>query len=336
MTDQKLAENLVLWFKANQRELPWRRDRDPYRIWISEIMLQQTTVTTVIPYYERFLKTFPNVKRLARAPLSEVLQLWTGLGYYSRARNLHAAAQILAKTGFPKTHAELMELPGLGPYTARAIASLAFDEPVGVLDGNVIRILSRVLGERVEHWTPKGRAQLQTWADQLAQKNSHQVNQAMMELGATVCSPKAYRCVICPWFDPCKARRTQTVDQLPLPKPRRSTEVWVWKPVVLRRGQNVALIQNDYAPFLKGQWIFPGEVTIQSKRPKEFDLRHGITHHDIYVCGMTKKKSVAQTKSATEKPRPTSKGKMKWVPITELTEWNPSILLQKVLDVAPS
>lgn len=324
-TPKVLATHLVRWFEENQRELPWRRNRDPYRIWISEIMLQQTTVAAVIPYYERFTKAFPDVKALAQAPLAEVLNLWTGLGYYSRARNLHAAAQILAKNGFPKTHQELMELPGLGPYTARAISSLAFDEKVGVLDGNVIRILSRVYSEKVEHWSNQGRQQLQTLADALAQEGApHLVNQAMMELGATVCTSKAYQCLICPWFDDCAARKNGIVDELPLPKPRKTIEVWVWRPLVLRRGDKIALIENNYAPFLKRQWIFPGEVEIKSTRPKEFDLRHGITHHDIYVL---KNKKSAQHESAKLGSK-----KLTWVPITKLTEWNPSILLKKVLD----
>ncbi len=346
-TPKTLAGNLVRWFEANHRQLPWRQDRDPYRIWISEIMLQQTTVAAVIPYYERFLKAFPSLKALAKAPLSEVLQRWTGLGYYSRARNLHAAAQILAKTGFPETHQELMELPGLGPYTARAIASLAFGESVGVLDGNVIRILSRVYGKKFEHWTPKDRNRLQVLADELAQhETSHQVNQAMMELGATVCTSKAYQCLTCPWFDPCVARKKQTADQLPLMKPRKSIEVWVWRPLVLRRGSQVALIENNYAPFLKRQWIFPGEVE-KAQRPKEFDLRHGITHHDIYVLSSNrpqkrKKLQAAKSPKAGRSNTRNSKAiienlgseKLKWVPIKNLTEWNPSILLKKVLDLS--
>ena len=146
---EKDRDSLITWYKENKRDLPWRNpqgsrgSKDPYRIWISEVMLQQTTVTAVIPFYEKFMNRFPKVQDLAQAKIEDVYEYWAGLGYYSRARNLHKAAQMFAENGFPKTAAELIEYPGLGPYTSRAIASLAFGEKVGVLDGNVIRVLSR-------------------------------------------------------------------------------------------------------------------------------------------------------------------------------------------------
>ena len=141
---KSLHENLINWYLANRRPLPWRKDKNPYTIWISEVMLQQTTVAAVIPYFERFIERFPNQHTLAQAELSEVYEYWAGLGYYSRARNLHASAKIISDSGFPEDYSQLIQLPGFGPYTARAVASLAFDQKVGVLDGNVIRVLSRV------------------------------------------------------------------------------------------------------------------------------------------------------------------------------------------------
>src|SRR6185312_12760226 len=166
MSTKPMQLQLLEWYRANRRELPWRASRDPYRIWISETMLQQTTTTAVIPFFERFVARFPDLKALAQSTEAEVLEMWSGLGYYSRARNLHKAAQALvARGGFPQTHEELAEFPGFGPYTARSVASLAFDQAVGVVDGNVIRVLSRCEGEDWEWWRPNVRQQIQNRAD---------------------------------------------------------------------------------------------------------------------------------------------------------------------------
>ncbi len=316
-----LANGLVIWYRDHKRDLPWRLSRNPYRIWISEVMLQQTTVAAVIPFYERFLKTFPTVQSLASAPLEKVLTLWSGLGYYSRARNLHKAAIALAaRKDFPRTAAELEELPGLGPYTSRAIASLAFDQNVGVLDGNVIRVLCRVLGLEVEYWKPRGRDELQKWADALAQHpQPADLNQGMMELGATVCTPQSPVCLLCPWNENCVARAEGRVATLPLKKPRKDFEIWCWHPQIVMRENRVALVQNPDLPFLKGQWVFPGTIEQVKKKPKDFDLRHGITHHQIYI-------------QLQESPRKKLHEKdVKWCSIPELSSINPSILLQKVL-----
>ncbi|MBX3016602.1 MAG: A/G-specific adenine glycosylase [Bdellovibrionaceae bacterium] len=315
-----LATHLTSWYLENRRELPWRVNRDPYRIWISEVMLQQTTVTAVIPYYEKFMHEFPELHLLARAPVERVLELWTGLGYYSRARNLHKSAQALAAlTEWPRTHEALLEQPGFGPYTSRAVSSLAFGESVGVLDGNVIRVLSRVAGAPIEHWTNKGRLVLQDLADRVAREGDPAViNQGMMELGATICTPKSPQCLLCPWFDPCESRKANSQAQLPLKKPRKDIETWVWVPTLHLKGDKVGLVKNDYAPFLKGQWMFPGRAERRAQKPKKFDLRHGITHHDIYV-------HIEDGTSARPKD-------LEWVSIRELTKWNPSILLRKVLE----
>lgn len=318
--DHKLDhKQLAQWYRKNHRALPWRANKDPYRIWLSEVMLQQTTVVAVIPYFEKFLEKFPTVHELAKAPESDVLEAWAGLGYYSRARNLHKAAKALSAKGFPQTAAQLLELPGFGPYTSRAVASIAFGEKVGVLDGNVIRVLSRRYGLKLEWWNNKGRDQLQKISDELSLLGQADViNQALMELGATVCTPQKVTCMLCPWASTCVAREKNLVDKLPLKKPRKESEVWVWKPVVAIKDQKVALVQNSYAPFLKGQMIFPGEISREKNKPKDYDAKHNITHHDIFIQ-ITPKKSLA--------------GKdVHWVKVKELKKVNPSSLLQKVLN----
>lgn len=317
--DPKLDHKLLTqWYKKNQRALPWRASKDPYRIWLSEVMLQQTTVVAVIPYFEKFLRTFPTVHDLAKAPEADVLEAWAGLGYYSRARNLHKAAKALSAGGFPQTAAELLQLPGFGPYTSRAVASIAFGEKVGVLDGNVIRVLARRHGLKIEWWNNKGRAQLQALSDELSSfGQADVVNQGLMELGATVCTPQRVMCLMCPWNENCVAREKNMVEKLPLKKPRKSSEVWVWKPLVAIKDEKVALVKNDYAPFLKGQMIFPGEIAMQEEKPESFDTKHNITHHDIFIQ-ITKKKSLS--------------GKnIEWVKLAELKKVNPSSMLQKVL-----
>lgn len=324
------ARALIAWYRTIRRDLPWRINRDPYRIWVSEVMLQQTTVAAVIPFYERFLKRFPTLHSLAEARLEEVIAHWAGLGYYSRARNLHKAALVLVERGaFPRTWAELVALPGFGPYTARAVASLAFDEKTGVLDGNVIRLLSRRHGESVEWWKPRGRERLQSLADALAQHGDApaDLNQGLMELGATVCTPKNPACLICPWASRCQARLENRVDELPLKRPRREREIWIWKPaVIVKRGQ-VALVTNTYAPFLKGQWITPGQVCRVTRAPKRFDYRHAITHHDIFVIIDSADDPLSALKSY-------ARDQVKWVARGQLSEWVPATLVRRAIEHA--
>lgn len=317
------AQTLVQWYRSQRRDLPWRLDRNPYRIWVSEVMLQQTTVVAVIPFFERFLKRFPNLHSLADAPLEDVIAQWAGLGYYSRARNLHKAAQALAaRGGFPPTFEELLELPGFGPYTARAVASLAFDQRVGVLDGNVIRVLSRRHGLDLQWWKPRARAQLQELSDELAQAAPPaDVNQGLMELGATVCTPQNPACLLCPWTKVCVALRKDRVGELPLKRPRRERENWIWQPLVIERRGQVALIENSYAPFLKGHWICPGRATRVAEAPKKYDYRHAVTHHDIFV-------RVDRSGSSTLDARM----KVKWVPRRELKKWIPTTLVRKAIE----
>lgn len=216
---------LLAWFRTNQRDLPWRRTRDPYRIWLSEIMLQQTRVAAVLPYYGRFLDQFPTVQALARAPQEEVLKHWAGLGYYSRARNLHAAAkEIVAKHNgrFPRKYEAALALPGIGRYTAAAILSIAYGAPLAVLDGNVARVLARLGAMRGDIRAPhRWRRLAETAQTLLATEAPGDWNQAVMELGATVCTPRAPRCDTCPIARWCRAYALGIADKVPAKRAKR-------------------------------------------------------------------------------------------------------------------
>ncbi|HUI50638.1 MAG TPA: A/G-specific adenine glycosylase [Terriglobales bacterium] len=223
----KFRENLLAWFAQFQRDLPWRRTRDPYRIWLSEIMLQQTRVAAVIPYYERFVARFPNAQSLTKAPEEEVLRLWSGLGYYSRARNLqNAARKIIAEHGgaFPRDLEAALALPGIGAYTAAAILSIAYQEKLAVLDGNVARVLARLGAVRGDLRANGTWSKLQRTADQLLALNAPgDWNQGMMELGATLCTPRSPQCLLCPVIEFCEARKKGLTDEIPAKRVKRDT-----------------------------------------------------------------------------------------------------------------
>lgn len=287
------------WFQERQRPLPWRLDRDPYKIWISEIMLQQTTTAAVVPYFERFMQQFPNVQSLAKAPLEQVYEQWTGLGYYSRARNIHKAAQVFAQEGFKPHYTELIKVPGIGPYASRAISSQAFGERVGVVDGNVIRVYTRLFNFQEPWWNRKTQIEIQEWADDLAlhAKSPSDANQALMELGATVCTPKSPTCVLCPWSKNCLAFDKQTQALIPLKKTKKPKEIWLWQPEVFIAKDQILLVQHkkpnstsktsaalsETPQFLNNKWVLPGTSAQLKNKPKEFHYKHNITHHEIYV-----------------------------------------------------
>ncbi len=320
MSIDPLRKLLLDWYAVHGRKLPWRQNKDPYRIWLSEVMLQQTTVTAVIPYFERFTERFPTLKDLANSSLENVLEFWAGLGYYSRARNLHKAAQsISAMKTFPQSYAQLLELSGFGPYTSRAVSSIAFGEAVGVVDGNVIRILSRVSGRKIKHWTTEGKNTLQKMSDDFsAQGNSSNVNQALMDLGSQICTSSSPRCRACPWVTRCQAFKNNLIDSLPLKKSKRDTEIWQWLAKVHVRNGKIALIKNTYAPFLKNEWILPGTVKKCKKRPKSYNFKHAITHHAIY--GISEKSTVMGQRQG-----------VRWVSRKELSQVAPFSILQKAL-----
>ncbi|HET7091126.1 MAG TPA: A/G-specific adenine glycosylase, partial [Anaerolineae bacterium] len=246
----------------NARDLPWRRRRTPYRVWLSEMMLQQTQVDTVIPYFRRFTKRFPTVRALADAPLDQVLKLWEGLGYYARARNLHRAARIVAgefKGRFPKTVEGLMQLPGVGRYSAGAIASLAFGVDAPALDGNVARVLCRVFAIRRDPRETQTRDELWSLAGSLLPKGqAGKFNEALMELGATLCTPRAPQCEICPIAAHCEARQRGIQEQLPVKRARRLTPHYEETAAVIRRNGRVLIAQRPHDGMLGGLWEFPG------------------------------------------------------------------------------
>jgi len=329
MKVQVLQNLLMAWYKANKRPMPWRKNRHAYNIWISEVMLQQTTSTAVIPYYNKFIKAFPTVQKLATSDEKKVLQHWAGLGYYSRARNLHTAARLIhKKKAFPSTAAQLIQLPGFGPYISRAVSSQAFLEKVGVLDGNVIRLMSRLKGEAILWWNTEGRKKLQSYSDEFCQVDQPgEMNQALMELGATICLPKKPHCLICPWMKACRGRINNQRENLPLKKPTRKRENWIWKPHIVLKNKKLAIIKNTYAPFLKNQWILPGQVRQSTCRPKSYDFRHCITHHDIFV-----KLNPSSKYSKTHLNLQLPASDIKWIARDELSQWIPASLIKKVLD----
>jgi A/G-specific adenine glycosylase len=223
----RLRKKLLAWFYQFQRELPWRRTKDPYRIWLSEIMLQQTRVAAAIPYYNRFLEHFPTIQSLAEAPPQEVLRLWAGLGYYSRARNLQEAArQIVAKHAghFPSEPADVLALSGIGDYTAAAILSIAYGKSVAVLDGNVARVIARLGAIHGDLRVTATWKQLQSTAGHLLDTGAPgDWNQAMMELGATLCTPRSPQCLLCPISEFCEARKLGLADVIPEKRKKRDT-----------------------------------------------------------------------------------------------------------------
>lgn len=268
-----LRERLLAWYHANRRDLPWRHSRDPYAIWISESMLQQTRVETVIPYYQRFLARFPDVQALADAPLDDVLGEWAGLGYYSRARNLHAAAHRLVERHggeVPDDPQALRALPGVGRYTAGAVASIAFDRPEPVVDGNVTRVLARLYGLRENVTRPATLRRLWELAGELARgPQPGDLNQALMELGATLCTPRAPQCPRCPLRRRCEARREGDPEALPVkarPARRRPLAAVVgWVP---RRGRVLA-VKRPRGGLLGGLWDLPGGEVVDGESAPE-------------------------------------------------------------------
>jgi A/G-specific adenine glycosylase len=288
LTGRELAsfrKQLLAWFRQFQRDLPWRRTKDPYRIWVSEIMLQQTRVAAVIPYYERFLTRFPDVRSLAEAPQEEVLRLWSGLGYYSRARNLQKAAQqIVARHGarFPQKEKAVLALSGIGPYTAAAILSIAFGAKHAVLDGNVARVLARlgaICGDLRE--SQRWQSLQKTAGALLDSKSPGDWNQAMMELGAMVCTPRSPQCLLCPVAKFCRARQSGDPESFPEKRKKRDVVQIVLATAVFctPRGQTLLLpppqqkTQNkptadDVATLVSRMWHFP-TVAIRKDGPAE-------------------------------------------------------------------
>ncbi len=285
-----LRRPLQAWYRRARRDLPWRRTRDPYAIWISESMLQQTRVETVIPYYERFLARFPNVRALAHADEDAVLGAWAGLGYYRRARNLRAAAREVVERfdgRLPDHAAALSSLPGVGRYTAGAVASIAFDRPEPVVDGNVARVLARWLGIREPLERTATRARL--WQEATAYARGMrpgEANQALMELGARVCTPRRPRCPACPIARGCAARASGDPEALPVRVPRREpARVRGVAALVLRGGRALA-VRRPRGGLLGGLWELPGAELSGRERPAAALPRVLTDHVGLRVAGV--------------------------------------------------
>jgi A/G-specific adenine glycosylase len=279
-----IARLLLAWYGRGHRDLPWRRTSDPYRIWVSEIMLQQTRAQAVIPYYEKFLARFPTVEALAGAAEEEVLAAWSGLGYYSRARNLRRAAQSIRAAGsFPRDYASIRALPGVGDYTAAAIGSIAFGLHHAVLDGNVLRVVARVENDAADIASARTRERFRAVAQQwLDPRHPAAFNQALMELGATVCLARNPLCLVCPLAELCRARAEGTAGELPV-KLRRVAPVRIEDVllVVRRRGRVLLRQREAAARRMAGFWELPTPAELPGARivEKIGTFRHTITHH---------------------------------------------------------
>ena len=337
-TLRELPSRLLAWYRRAKRDLPWRRTRDPYRIWLAETMLQQTRVVAVVPYYERFLARFPTLAALAAAPVDEVLKLWAGLGYYARARNFHAAArEVVARHGgrVPRRLDELLALPGVGRYTAGAIRSIGFNLPAPILDGNVARILARLFAIRQD--VKAAAAQKRLWAlaeALLPQGHARDFNQAMMELGAVVCVPRSPACDRCPVADLCEARRLGLQQRLPRKPKRKAVPHYdVGLGVVWRRGRVLIARRHDVA-LLGGLWEFPGgkrqadeplAETVRREVEEEAGIAVAVGEH-LMTYGHAYSHfrvtlHVFACRSDRGRPRPLGCAACRWVKVDELGDY---------------
>ncbi len=305
---KQLPAPLLAWYRENARDLPWRRTRDPYRIWVSEIMLQQTRVVAVLGYYDRFLKAFPTVRALAEALEEQLLKCWEGLGYYSRARNLQKAANVIVNEhggAFPETYEALLKLPGIGEYTAGAIASSAFAQPVPAVDGNVLRVVSRITNCYDDVADLKVRKRFRNEIAEIFPEEEAAIrifNQALMELGATVCVPNgAPKCANCPAAGLCEARKRGTWAELPVKAPKKERRVEEKTVFLLFQKGRIALRKRENKGLLAGLWEFPNvpgrldEAQAQSalrdwgvtagEWKKQLAAKHIFTHVEWHMSG---------------------------------------------------
>jgi A/G-specific adenine glycosylase len=294
----KLSSLLIDWYKINQRDLPWRNTKNPYPIWLSEIILQQTRVQQGLPYYEKFIHQYPTIESLANATQDEVLALWQGLGYYSRGRNLlKAALQIVTDYNgkFPNNYKELKKIIGIGDYTAAAIASFAFNEKIAVVDGNVYRVLSRLFGVKTPIDTPEGKKTFFELAQAFLHPTQHSTaNQAIMEFGALQCTPKKPNCLACPFINVCEAYNQNTIEYLPVKSKKiikKDRYIIFW---INEKNGKIEIIKRDENDIWAGMYQFPSteknSLEELKKELKEENLsafnfkKHELTHLNIYYC----------------------------------------------------
>lgn len=326
-----LADRLLQWYSANARRLPWRDQPDPYAIWVSEIMLQQTRVETVIPYYQKWMQRFPTLQALAAAPLQEVLATWEGLGYYSRARNLHRAAQAVAAEHageLPRDIGSLRRLPGIGRYTAGAIASIAFGQDEPALDGNIRRVLARLFDVSQPARSPQGEKSLwELAAAHLPAGRAGDYNQALMDLGAAVCTPRAPRCGLCPLAAGCAANALGIQEQRPVVESRPTAPHHTVTAAVIWLDSKVLMAQRPPQGLLGGLWEFPGgklepgealASCLQREIREELDVkinvgaslgvyRHAYTHFRVTLHAF------ACTLAEDAQPKPLEHAALAWI-----------------------
>ncbi len=284
---KSFSRKLLEWYNPTSRNLPWKKTNDAYKIWLSEIILQQTRVEQGTPYYLAFIKQYPSVKKLANAPLDDVLKLWEGLGYYSRARNLHVAAkQIMQHHNgkFPETHAEILQLKGIGNYTAAAISSFAYDLPHAVLDGNVYRVLSRVFGIETPIDSTIGKSTFQKLADDLLDKKNPSVyNQAIMDFGAIMCKPQNPLCEKCPFSSECKALQLNKINLLPIKSKKLIKNERHFHYFVLYDSKNIYIKQRTENDIWNGLFEFPVEETNGQWSIDDSDFIKKIDHQSSII-----------------------------------------------------
>lgn len=258
---QTIQSELLVWYRKNKRDLPWRQNKDPYKIWVSEIMLQQTRVDSVIPYFQHFISLFPSIEELANAPEEQVLKAWEGLGYYSRAKNLHAAAKEIVFNGggkIPSDRRSILKLKGIGPYTAGAILSIAYDQKVPAVDGNVMRVFSRLFALTDDIQASSTRKKMESLAEQLIpEEDPGDFNQALMELGALICTPSSPTCLFCPVYSVCDAFKQGIEEQLPRKKKTKQSVQQDVVMVLFRDGERFIGEKRPDQGLLAGLWGFP-------------------------------------------------------------------------------
>jgi A/G-specific adenine glycosylase len=333
-----LAPLLLEWYSQNARSLPWRAHPAPYAVWVSEIMLQQTRVETVIPYFERWMKRFPTLQAVAEASQEDVLSAWEGLGYYSRARSMHKAARLICQSydcGLPSDPDRLLKLPGIGRYTAAAIASIAFGKDEAALDGNIRRVLARVFDVDLPARSSQGERRLWELAQEhLPSGQASAYNQALMDLGSAICTPKNPDCPHCPLFEICLARQRGVQEQRPVLPEKPSSPHYTVSAAVIRHGGEVLITQRPENGLLGGLWEFPGgkqqegedlpaclrreimeELGVEINVGEQVGVyRHAYTHFSVtlhaFFCSLN-----------NGEPRPLQVNDLRWVPARELTQY---------------
>ncbi|OGP73192.1 MAG: A/G-specific adenine glycosylase [Deltaproteobacteria bacterium RBG_16_50_11] len=342
--NKRIQTKLLQWFKKNARDLPWRKTRDPYAIWVSEIMLQQTQVPTVIPYYQRFLKSFPTIRHLARANLSEILKIWEGLGYYSRARNLHRASKIILgkfRGNIPDTLDDLLTLPGLGRYTAGAILSIAFNKEAPILDGNVKRVLSRLFAISGNPRKTEGLL-WQISESLIPQGRANAFNQALMDLGSMICTPKGPQCPRCPLLNECRGKALGNPESYPSKTiKKRIPQIEAVSAVTLKKGKTL-LRQRPPKGLLGGLWEFPN-WKIEGKRDSRLRSKLRSCIKKEIGMNVNVKESIGTFQQTFSHFKLTlhvfscepmeGKGKGKWIPIKNLDQLAMSRIHRRITDV---